>query len=321
MFKFHLIALLFGTILELYFGDLKAFCWIKNAIIRSSKILESTFLGEDYVLLEKTDRKDYGLALLLMVLVPMVFLIGILNFVFYNINAFCGVVFESYIVICCLEVRKLRVDFLSFKEAYFDKNICLDKYDFSWVSKDYKKYSIEELTKKVVEQVAISLNRGFIGPLFYLFIGGPALGVLYFGISILDNEVGYHTERYEDFGYYAAKLDDAANYIPSRIAGRLTILGTKISTGSYNSKNSSYIFHRDRRNNLSPNSGMTEAALAGALEISLGDDVSFNTSSNRPKIGDATREIDINVANKAVELLYFLYFTIQIILVILLIIF
>ena len=101
--------------------------------------------------------------------------------------------------------------------------------------------------------------------MFYLAIGGTPLAMCYKAINTLDSMVGYKNEKYIDFGRASAKLDDAANFIPARIAGVLMVISAYLT--GMDGKNAWKIFRRDGRNHASPNSAQTEAAGAGALQV------------------------------------------------------
>ena len=108
------------------------------------------------------------------------------------------------------------------------------------------------ITKAAVETVAENTSDGVIAPLIYMSIGGGVLGCIYKTINTMDSMVGYKNDRYINFGRFAAKLDDIANYIPSRISAYLMIFASKIM--GCNSRNAYRIFKRDSRNHASPNS-------------------------------------------------------------------
>ena len=133
---------------------------------------------------------------------------------------------------------------------------------------------------------------------------------LYKGINTMDSMLGYKNDKYLYFGRCAAKLDDAANYLPSRISGWLMVAGAfvirRVLFRSFviglDSRNASRIFKRDSRNHASPNSAQTEAVMAGALDVQLaGNAYYFGKLYEKPTIGDAIREIeteDIRYANR-----------------------
>ena len=103
--------------------------------------------------------------------------------------------------------------------------------------------------------------------------------------------LGYKNDRYLYFGRCAAKLDDAANYLPSRISGGLMVLAAYFS--GFDGWNAWKIFRRDSRNHASPNSAQTESVMAGALDVQLaGDAYYFGKLYEKPTIGDPIRLIE-----------------------------
>ena len=159
------------------------------------------------------------------------------------------------------------------------------------------------ITKAAVETVAENTSDGVIAPLIYMAIGGGVLGCVYKAINTMDSMVGYKNDRYINFGRFAAKLDDIANYIPSRISAYLMIFASKIV--GYNSRNAYRIFKRDSRNHASPNSAQTESVVAGALEIQLaGDAYYFGKLYKKPFIGDSIKQIKYDNIADSIKLMY-----------------
>lgn len=116
-----------------------------------------------------------------------------------------------------------------------------------------------------------------IAPLFYLLIGGLPLAMAYKAVNTLDSMVGYLNERYLNLGWASARLDDIMNFIPARITGWLVITTVFLITLFKNTRRSLTVtccsfkmMLRDGRKHLSPNSGIPEAAIAGALGVRLG---------------------------------------------------
>ena len=116
----------------------------------------------------------------------------------------------------------------------------------------------------------------------------------------MDSMVGYKNDTYIDFGRAAAKLDDAANWLPARLAALLLIAAAAVS--GFSAKNAWKIWRRDRRCHASPNSAQTEAAMAGALGIQLaGPAWYFGKKYEKPTIGDPLAPVepwDIARANR-----------------------
>jgi adenosylcobinamide-phosphate synthase len=127
----------------------------------------------------------------------------------------------------------------------------------------------------------------------------------YKAVNTLDSMIGYRNERYRNFGWAAARLDDLANYIPARLAGGLIVLGASL-TASASWCNALHIMRRDGRNHLSPNSGVPEAAMAGALGIQLGGPSTYNgITVEKPFIGDADRPIAIATGRHALRIMQY----------------
>ena len=126
----------------------------------------------------------------------------------------------------------------------------------------------------------------------------------YKAINTLDSMVGYKNERYKDFGFFSAKIDDIVNFIPARITGGLIIpIGAFILRMDY--KNAWKIFFRDRLNHSSPNSGHPEASFAGALGVQFGGKTKyFGKWQDKAIIGDKLKHFSISDIRKAVKLLY-----------------
>ncbi len=159
------------------------------------------------------------------------------------------------------------------------------------VGRDTAQLSEQGVIKATVETVAENFSDGVLAPLLYMLIGGAPLALAYKSINTMDSMVGYKNDKYLHFGRAAAKLDDVANYIPSRISALLWIVASPLAGG--NLKNAWKIWRRDRRNHASPNSAQTESACAGSLGIQLaGPACYFGKRMEKPYIGDAVREIE-----------------------------
>ena len=168
------------------------------------------------------------------------------------------------------------------------------------VGRDTATLTAEGVTKAAVETVAENASDGVIAPLLYMLLGGAPLALTYKAINTMDSMVGYKNTQYLYFGRAAAKLDDVANYLPSRIAALLWVAAAAL-TGN-DARNAWRIWRRDRRNHASPNSAQTESACAGALNVQLaGPAYYFGEYYPKPTIGDAVRPIapeDIRRANR-----------------------
>lgn len=159
------------------------------------------------------------------------------------------------------------------------------------VGRDTAELTAEGVTKAAVETVAENASDGVIAPLLYMLIGGAPLALTYKAINTMDSMLGYKNEKYLYFGRVPAKLDDVANYIPSRLAGLLWVAAAAFTHND--AKGAWKIWRRDRRNHASPNSAQTESACAGALGVQLaGPAYYFGQYYPKLTIGDALRPIE-----------------------------
>lgn len=171
------------------------------------------------------------------------------------------------------------------------------------VGRDTDSLSDVGIAKAAIETVAENTSDGVIAPLFYLALGGPVLGWLYKAVNTMDSMVGYKNETYQYFGRVAARLDDLANFIPSRISAGLMLLAS--AALFMDTKNAARIYKRDRLNHKSPNSAQTESVCAGALNIQLaGDALYFGMLVRKPFIGDDERPVEYEDIKRANALMY-----------------
>lgn len=171
------------------------------------------------------------------------------------------------------------------------------------VGRDTQRLTEEGIIKAAVETVAENTSDGVIAPLLYMALGGAVWGWVYKAVNTMDSMVGYRNERYLYFGRAAARLDDAANWIPARLSA-LLMIGAAVWQG-LNAGNGWRIYRRDRYCHKSPNSAHTEAVCAGALEVQLaGDAWYFGKRYEKPTIGDDTRPVEAEDIVRANGLLY-----------------
>ena len=171
------------------------------------------------------------------------------------------------------------------------------------VGRDTAGLTAEGVTKAAVETVAENASDGVIAPLLYMLIGGAPLALTYKAINTMDSMLGYKNEKYLYFGRVPAKLDDVANYIPSRLAGLLWVAAAAFTHND--AKGAWKIWRRDRRNHASPNSAQTESACAGALGVQLaGPAYYFGQYYPKLTIGDALRPIEPEDILRANQMMY-----------------
>lgn len=164
------------------------------------------------------------------------------------------------------------------------------------VGRDTSELDAQEIRTAALETLAENLSDGVIAPLFwYLLLGVPGM-MAYKMINTLDSMIGYRNERYKDFGCFAARMDDVANYIPARITAFLMILSSgKLQLFSF--------VKRYGRQHTSPNSGYPEAALAGILNCRFGGAHNyFGEEVFKPFIGSNNRLLVTEDMNRAISI-------------------
>lgn len=166
------------------------------------------------------------------------------------------------------------------------------------VGRDTQDLREDGILQATIETLSENASDGITAPLFYFVLGGLPLAMTYKAVNTLDSMIGYKNEKYRNFGWAAARLDDIANYIPARITGVLIVAsvyfinlcryvvrqGTEVFEGA---KTAFAIMIRDGKNHSSPNSGIPEAAMAGALGVRLGGTSTYEgVEVVKPYIGD-----------------------------------
>ena len=164
------------------------------------------------------------------------------------------------------------------------------------VGRDTDSLDEAAIARAAVETVAENTSDGVIAPLLFTAFLTPAGGMLYKAVNTMDSMLGYHNERYENFGKVPARADDAANFIPSRLSALFMIAASfmlGIISRRYSAKKAGAVWMRDRLNHKSPNSAQTESACAGALGIRLGGTSSYaGVPVEKPYIGDDERPVE-----------------------------
>lgn len=156
------------------------------------------------------------------------------------------------------------------------------------VGRDPDALDRDAMVRATVESVAENCSDGVIAPLFYLFVGGPVLAIGYKAVNTLDSMIGYRDARYLYFGRAAAWIDDAANWLPARLAAFVLAAAAALMLGRGGA--ALRACRADARKHLSPNAGFPEATMAGALGIELGGDAVYGGEvEHRARLGRAER--------------------------------
>ncbi|MFM1654092.1 adenosylcobinamide-phosphate synthase CbiB [Brevibacillus sp. B_LB10_24] len=171
------------------------------------------------------------------------------------------------------------------------------------VGRDTEQLDEPEIVRGAVETVAENIVDAILSPLFYAAIGGAPLAMAYRAANTLDSMVGYKNERYEHLGWASARFDDLANYIPARIGALLIVAASLLRRLQW--RQSWRVIRRDARLHPSPNSGFSEAGVAGALGVQLGGLNTYKgVPSDRARLGDPNRPLQADDILHTVKLMY-----------------
>ncbi len=175
------------------------------------------------------------------------------------------------------------------------------------VGRDTEALDERGILRAAVETLSENASDGVIAPMFYFALGGFPLAMAYKAVNTLDSMLGYRNDRYLDFGYAAARLDDMVNYIPARLTAWAIISAAALLrpfspslTGPFRA---AAIMMRDGGKHSSPNAGRPEAAMAGVLGIRLGGPASYGGVVNeKPFIGGEGREVELSDGFEALRI-------------------
>ena len=297
----NVISLLVGWLLDLIFGDPAR---LPHPIVWFGKVI--AFCEHR---LNKGSRRKLKGALMAIALIVAVFVITC--FIRYALSALVRVsplliLFDALAVFYCLAgttlIREVRAVFLALDRSLDEGR----KQVARIVGRDTSELSAQEVRTAALETLAENLSDGVIAPIFWFAILGTPGMLAYKMINTLDSMIGYKTERYQDFGCWAAHIDDIVNYIPARLTALLMIGGYWLLAISNWTKAKSQkliaFVRKFGRCHASPNSGYPEAALAGILDCRFGGPhYYFGQLFDKPFIGTNERPLTTEDMKTAVR--------------------
>lgn len=220
------------------------------------------------------------------------------------IHPWLGTLAAIWCAYTILAARCLRDAAMAVYDALASGSLAESRKQLSWiVGRDTSQLSAEQITRGVVETVAENSVDGVIAPLFWLFVGGVPCAMAYKAINTLDSMVGYKNEKYRAIGCVSARMDDLANLIPARLGWLL--LSAAAGLLGMPARQALRLGWRDRYQHKSPNSGWSEATVAGALGIRLGGpNTYFGERVDKPWMGDEQRPIEQEDIRRTIRLMY-----------------
>ena len=306
--------------LDLLIGDPS---WLPHPVVGFGKVIA---FGERH--LNKGSHRKLKGALLAVSLIAATYgltliLLECLSFCRNDVMTLLREILCALVVFYCLAgttlIREVREVFLALDRSLDEGRRQVARI----VGRDTSELSAQEVRTAALETLAENLSDGVIAPLFwFMLLGAPGM-LAYKMVNTLDSMIGYRTDRYRDFGCWAARIDDIANYIPARLTALLMIV-PKLITINLRGGNRFFTFHfslftfvyRNGRKHASPNSGYPEAALAGILDCRFGGPhYYFGELFDKPYIGENDRPLttaDMRTAirvNRTAEVLMMLIVT------------
>lgn len=285
-----LLALLFGWILDLLLGDP---AWLPHPVVGFGKMIA---FGE-HRLNKGTHRKLKGAVLAIGLILATFAATWLLLYAISKLPSPLGegLGVRLLLIFFCLAgttlIREVREVFLDLDRSLEEGRRQVARI----VGRDTSELSAQEVRTAALETLAENLSDGVIAPLFWLALLGVPGMVAYKMVNTLDSMIGYRTERYREFGCWAAHIDDIANYIPARLTALLMIIvaGRPRLAG--------FVWRNGCRH-ASPNSGYPEAALAGILNCRFGGPhYYFGELFDKPFIGENDRALTTEDMKKAIR--------------------
>ena len=283
---YTLLALLIGWTADKLFGDPR---WLPHPVVAMGKIIA---WGEKQ--LNKGNKRMMKGALFSIIQILSSFLV-----IFFIIKGldylspYLSILFSSVVVFFCLAGKTL-IDEVRNVFVAVDSSVEEGRKQVARiVGRDTSALSPQQIRTAALETLSENLSDGVIAPLFWFILLGVPGMFAYKMVNTLDSMIGYKSDRYKQFGCWAARIDDIANYIPARLTSLLMIVVSgKISLLSFVRKFGSQ--------HASPNSGYPEAALAGILNCRFGgSNVYFGQRVEKPYIGYNDKELtyaDLKIA-------------------------
>lgn len=274
--------------LDLVLGDPK---WLPHPVMLIGKLItfyEKTFYSQ-------TDTKKRGIIFCALILLTVALVVFAIMAAASLIGSFARSVVSVLLLWLALACKSLKDESMAVARLLAAGNLEGARRQVARiVGRDTERLDEAGVTRAAVETIAESYVDGIVSPLFYMTLGyfcgaAPLFAWLFKAASTMDSMVGYDDERYRDFGWAAAKLDDVLNFIPARIGGLVAVAGGALIGMDW--RRGLRVFLRDRLRHKSPNSAHGESAFAGLLGLRLAGGAFYGGEFEaRPSLGDDLRE-------------------------------
>lgn len=220
----------------------------------------------------------------------------------YRMNFYLGLVIEALLISTTIANKGLTDAANAVLQPLQSGDLKQARFYLSHiVGRDTRDLTEEEITRATIETVAENTTDGVTAPIFWAFIGGAPLALVYRAVNTADSMHGYKTEVYERFGWAAARLDDCLNFIPARLTGLIMPLTVRSSIPLMSRYK---VLFRDAKKHASPNSGWNEAAVAASLGIQLGGKNSYQGKvTYSSKLGDPLVKLKADQISQTIQVM------------------
>ena len=170
------------------------------------------------------------------------------------------------------------------------------------VGRDTETLDRAGIARAAIESLAENFSDGIVAPVLWMVIGGLPGAALYKAINTADSMIGHRTPRYAEFGWAAARLDDLVNLPASRLCALLLVAAAAFRKRA-SAGRAWRAVRRDAARHRSPNAGYPEAAMAGALGLSLAGPRTYGgVVVDDAVMGDGRREAGVTDIRRALSL-------------------
>lgn len=214
-------------------------------------------------------RKLKGFCMLLLIIILTLTISISVVYIAYKVHYVLGVVVEGILIATTIAQKGLKDTSLAVYEPLTKGDLVRARKQLGEiVGRDTNGLSEKEIVRGTIETVAENTGDGITAPLFWAFIGGAPLALVYRAVNTCDSMVGYRDERFKEFGWASAVFDDIINFLPARLTAMMMFI---INKGRHARVLSTWSFiKRDAKRHASPNSGWLEATVAYVMHVRLG---------------------------------------------------
>lgn len=294
-----LLILAAAIIIDWIIGDPR---WPTHPVIHIGRLIKRL---ERVLLASRLSRRSGGIVLTVVVLALSFVVMFIITYSAAAVHSWLGYAVSAWFISTTIAVRGLKEAAMQVYQPLVEGRLEeARKYAGYIVGRDTQQLNEQEAARAAIETVSENTVDALVSPLFYALLGGAPLAMLYRAANTLDSMVGYKNDKYREFGWCSARTDDVLNWLPARLTGLLLVAAAALSRG-LSAPRAWGAIRQFAHKHPSPNSGIPESAVAGALGIELGGvNWYFGQQSERARMGWPHRPLEAMDIKRTIRLLY-----------------